>query len=231
MFDLVEDWQFRSGMRVHFNSSQVQRSHITWGWPLKTGFQNWNCREKTSFFFLLPLLWLAAFFREYAQKELGFGKQPFVMRTPPAGGLFCPLRPAGLLFFLSHAKLVEGSKISVGSNRKLRRGEGGDSSDTAGSCFVDDWRGCFVEINNTKCLNFRPSIKNSLLHFTITTDRWIWGWRCGAFLPTHRQLATVATQNRCAERKHEGDGETSVRGVSLHCPLSARCLPDYCLPS
>lgn len=109
MFDLVENWQFRSGMKVHFNSSQVQRSHIMWGWPLKTAFQKkpkkknplWNWKKRPHFF---PMMARYAFKRICA-KELGFGNQLLVMRMPPAGGLFRPLRPAS--FFLSHAKHVE----------------------------------------------------------------------------------------------------------------------------
>lgn len=160
MFDLVANWQFRSRMKVHFNSPQVQRSHIMWGWPLKTGFQkipknkNSETVAMTSFFF--PFYGSPRFL-ENVRKRTRLWKSALCDANSSSWGLVPPSE-AGRLFFLSHAKHVEGSKISIGSNRKLKRGilVGGSREPLCGHLES------FYGINNMKYLNFRPSLSKTI---------------------------------------------------------------------
>lgn len=123
MFDLVENQQFRCGMKVHFNSPQVQRSHIIQGWPLKKKKTRFKKKKFCRKDFTSSLLWLATLFRIHA-KELGFGNQSFLMQTPRAAGFFPTLwgEPAPLS---SHSEHVEGSEISIGVEREAKLVGGG----------------------------------------------------------------------------------------------------------
>lgn len=119
MIDLVEKWD--KGVLQQSSSSKVTYYvQLTF----QSSFQkNSGTVEIRKVLFISPLPTLACHaFQRMCAKELGFGNQPFVMPTPPAGGLFRPMRPARFFFVSCQTRRRLKKKIGISSSKKLKPG-------------------------------------------------------------------------------------------------------------